>query len=352
MKKASIILMAVAMLFTLFSCNKEKTSVPSDKKANIFVEIGFPETRATTGYSDAGEIKINNLQVLVFYADEDINGENRGKLEVYGGSLTNADASGVAVSCTQGRKTVYAVTNYDVDLSGIATISELLASGVTLAKQDFTNYTMVGVQTQDVSGGNNEVRVDLYRMAARGVVKKISNKFKVLAYQEAPFSIDKIYLTNVQGANNLGHTAYQGNEGVWYNKKKYEASEVSTKFMYDEVAANVAFDGSYTKDHYFYAFPNDFEGQNVWAGDSWSKRPTRLVIEASLNGEKVYYPISLMPFESNKSYEISEIIITKKGSDDPDKPVTSDDIQVYIQVKPWEVVPVNSAGKQGGIYEF
>jgi hypothetical protein len=90
----------------------------------------------------------------------------------------------------------------------------------------------------------------------------------------------------------------------------------------------------------------------VWGGDAWSKRATRLVIEAELGGDKMYYPINLQPFQSNKSYEISEVIITKVGSAGPDDPVTSDDIEVSINVKEWDVVPVNSAGQSGGVYQF
>jgi hypothetical protein len=44
--------------------------------------------------------------------------------------------------------------------------------------------------------------------------------------------------------------------------------------------------------------------------------------------------------DSNKSYEIEEVKITRPGSDDPDEPVSFADATFSVNVIDWTVVPV------------
>lgn len=350
MKKFLIFAAASVLMLGTASCNKVPAGFSGT--ANFFVELGSGQTKATTGFSDAFEKNVKNFQVVVFYADEAENGENRGKFETYAGGISNEGVTKLAVSCAKGPKTIYAVVNYPESLDGIASIDALKAKVSTLASQDFNSFTMVGEKSQVVEGGGNSIVIDVYRIAARVVVNKITNAFKVAVNQAKTFKVNALYLTNVQGANTLDKDGFQAAEGTWYNKKGFDNSELSKKFLWDNMNdVVIAYGSSYEGQHVFYAFPNDADN-DVWGGDEWSKRATRLVIEAELGGEKMYYPINLQPFQSNKSYEISEVIITKVGSAGPDDPVTSDDIEVSINVKEWDVIPVNSAGQSGGVYQF
>ena len=48
--------------------------------------------------------------------------------------------------------------------------------------------------------------------------------------------------------------------------------------------------------------------------------------------------------DSNKSYEINELKITRPGSDDPDKPIVIVDQDFKITVNDWTVELVNGDG--------
>ena len=51
---------------------------------------------------------------------------------------------------------------------------------------------------------------------------------------------------------------------------------------------------------------------------------------------------ALQYINSNKSYEIENLTITRKGSTDPDIPITVNDGTFDISVANWTVVPVTS----------
>ena len=102
-----------------------------------------------------------------------------------------------------------------------------------------------------------------------------------------------------------------------------------------------------------YAYPNPTQSDNLEGstgmykgpeGGPWSIRPTRLVIEATLDGQLYYYPITLPSLEYNKSYEISNLVITRPGSDDPDMPVVGFDVPFHITVNDWTQVLMGTDG--------
>ena len=93
---------------------------------------------------------------------------------------------------------------------------------------------------------------------------------------------------------------------------------------------------------YFNAYPNLNSADDQVAD-------TRLVVEATLDGRKYYYPVTMPKMESNKSYEISELKITRPGSDDPDKPIEIVDQDFKITVNPWDVVLVGNDGGAGNV---
>jgi hypothetical protein len=64
------------------------------------------------------------------------------------------------------------------------------------------------------------------------------------------------------------------------------------------------------------------------------------VVKATLGTDVYYYPITLPALESNKSYEIEELILTRPGSDDPDKPVSIQECTFQINVLGWTTVAV------------
>ena len=60
------------------------------------------------------------------------------------------------------------------------------------------------------------------------------------------------------------------------------------------------------------------------------------MIETVIRNVTYYYPIDLPQIAANHTYDVSEVIITRLGSTDPDKHVEVGTVSVTIKVKDWE----------------
>ena len=81
------------------------------------------------------------------------------------------------------------------------------------------------------------------------------------------------------------------------------------------------------------AYPNHFPDNR--GRDSWSPRPTRLVVEAMLAGRKTYYPVTLENVERNRHYAVT-LTVSNFGVDHPeDLPDKYADIGFSLAVEEW-----------------
>ena len=342
MKRISI-LAALLALAGMVSCNKNASVEVAPEKINVSIGISAPGlTRATgvtaqTGRQDsADEAKVNTLDVFVFNGD------------VLDGHAS-ATSQEVTVSCTAGERQIYAVVN-NPNVSGITTLTQLQAVESVLAVSDGSpsNFEMIGSTTATLQA-DGRVTIPVDRFAARVVIRKITNGFDNDA-QAASFVLKSVYLTNV-----TGKAMYDGSEvasQTWYNRRGYEASNNLGYYTYDEIADGaVAKGASYETAHFFYTMPNGFEAK---VGGTWSPRAVRLLIRAEVAGVLYDYPIAITGIQSNKSYEINELIITRVGTpddgkhdpDDPDdddeeKPIVGFDQGFTITVNDWTVELIN-----------
>ena len=336
MKKIALFAAVAATLCTV-ACNKEIAGqAGNDVKANeaqqeqrydlkVNVRSGdLVQTKSTT-ITAANEIAVNNLQVFVFRGDA---------LDAY---VSVNDDDELTVSCTGGERQVYALVNCP-DLSAVSTKTALLATTSNLYDNSGTNFQMIGHQDEVDLPDDSPVTIDVHRIAARVVIKKISRAFTVSALASKSFRIDQIFLINVAGDINFGETEAPT---VWYNKWMYTSEQAA--FTYDAPSASLANNASYSTVHSFYAYPNPTVGDSD--SSTWSARHTRLVVKATLGSDVYYYPITLPVLESNKSYEIEELILTRPGSDHPDKPVTFEDCTFNINVVGWTTVDVADEGE-------
>ena len=278
---------------------------------------GAWETKSTT-ITAADEVKVNNLQVLVFRGDA---------LDAYG---SVDDASEITLSCTAGEREVYAVVNAP-SLAEISTRTALLATTSMLSQNSSDSFQMIGNKSVTLPQANT-ITVDVTRMAARIVIKKITRAFTVSSLAAKNFTVDEIFITNVAGDINFGKTA---SPSVWFNKQAYASEQAA--FTYDAPAATIANNANYDTDHTFFAYPNAADDNS---SATWSPRRTRLVLKTTLGSDTYYYPITLPVLESNKSYEIENLTLTRPGSDNPDQPVSFQDATFEVNVLPWTVVPV------------
>ena len=312
--KKSIFAFAAA-LAALVACNKNEATPmqPQNQESlvpcELTVGICGAMTKATAVTTE-NEAKVNNLQIFVFRGDD---------LDAYA-SVDNAME--LTLSCTAGERVVYALVNAP-DYSTVPGKAALLAKVSELSANSLTNFEMVGNKTVTLPQ-SEKVSIDVNRIASRVVLKKVTRNFTSTALQSLDFTVDAIYIINVAGNTSYDLTAAPT---AWYNVAKYN-SELG-ELMHDPVGSPISNGGSYSTQHAFYSYPNDA-----------TSKTTRLVIETTLGTTKYYYPINLPAMESNKSYEISEVTITRPGSDDPDVPVSFEDATFVINVIDWTVVPV------------
>ena len=329
MKRLMIMAAAVG---ALVACNKE---LPSQGTDNVLPHEESQMHELTVSVKGAGlstkaltttdEAKVNDLQVFVFRS-----GSNA--LDAYANAKS---ATQLSLSCTTGEKNIIAIVNAP-DMKDVATKDALLAKISELSGNALNNFEMIGTATATVPTEMG-ITVTVDRIASRVVIKKVTRDFASPALASVNFTIDAIYLVNAAGDLNYGKT---GAPSKWYNTAKNLNEQAA--LLVDSPAAAVANKESHAVAHYFYAYPNLNSADDQVAD-------TRLVVEATLDGRKYYYPVTMPKMESNKSYEISELKITRPGSDNPDKPIEIMDQDFKITVNPWDVVLVGNDGGAGNV---
>lgn len=192
MRKTISLILATAAV-SLAACNKEaQPSVENgvSEEGTIILSVApqdGPVTRAVNAYTTAQayESQVNRVQVFVFSTD--------GKINCYrdfGKDLTGS------VSATSGAKTVYAVVN-GPDLSAIGSLSELESKAVDLSANSVTaskGFLMAGKASCTVSSGTVSCSVAVSRLAARVVLKSVTNNLPA-AY--GALKVERVFLANV-----------------------------------------------------------------------------------------------------------------------------------------------------------
>ena len=350
MKKILSSIFCMAFVLGLASCNKEAAVTAAEGDgAPIRLEVqvaGSGEaalTRVTgiTSNDENTEAKVNSLQVFVF---------NGNALDGYGSS----NGKSAAVSCTSGLRDIYAVVNAP-SLASVTSKSALLASVSNLA-EEVSNFQMVGSKTETLQF-DGSVTVNVDRLAARVVVRGIKNALENAA-QAADFKLLAVYLTNVAGDVDFGKSSTYS-VSSWYNQRGYQSANNLGSFSYDAIAAAnqaIAAGATHSDAHFFYSMPN---GNAAATGGPFTPRAARLVIKVQIAGTVYDYPIALPALESNKSYEINLVNITRVGNiddgtepddvhpDDVDeeKPVVGFEQNFNVIVNDWSVVLVEGSGE-------
>ena len=137
----------------------------------------------------------------------------------------------------------------------------------------------------------------------------------------------------------------------WYNQRGYQSSNNLGAVTYDSVNQTIASGATNSTAHYFYAMPNN---KAAAVGGPWTPRGSKLVIQCEIAGQLYDYPITLPDLQSNYSYEIDLVTITRPGNvddgnepddshpgdTDEEKPVVGFDQGFSITVKNWTVVKI------------
>ena len=395
MKKIFILAAAAATLFSFASCKKDAgvKEAPEAAAQAVKLTVGIvgSQTKAT-GIDDsnypATEAKVNNLQVLIF-KDNGLTLDGYATVTADPSASPAVDAKSVTVDCTAGERKIYAVVNAP-SLAAIAKESDLLST-VSVLANEISNFKMIGNVSATLKQ-DSAINIDVKRLASRIVLKSVKNSLPN-ATQAASFYIKGVYLTNVAADVDLGLSASYSIAN-WYNKRGFQSANNLGNFTFDDIArVKVESGASYSVQHNLYAYPNaatdrDCKYAALGASDAdraaayealgadaaareaallelplpttWSPRSSRLVVKAEIDGEDYVYPIQLPVLQSNKSYEINILELTRLGNksdgNEPTDGETSeeeDDVKsiqqaFQITVLDWDVVLVNSEGETGG----
>lgn len=288
------------------------------EKIGVTFSVEAPSTRAKVS-SDTDK-SVQSIQVFVFLGNN---------LDVYGSNT----GSSLTVQCTQGKRDIYVLANAPA-LDKITTKDALLATASNLSNSSVkacNSFEMIGSSSENLSLENSDITIPVRHLTSRVVVSSVKKQFKSAALEALEFKIVNMYLVNVAGDCTYGGGT---TPTLWYNKLA-DCGDIP-EMTKDIVNAVVSPSSPYSVTHTFYAYPNPTQDDSD--SNTWSPRYTRLVIETQLGGETFYYPISLPKIESNKSYNISEIKITRPGSKNPDQPVSYFDCSFTVTVEPWDDV--------------
>lgn len=238
------------------------------------------------------------------------------------------ESESVVLTCKTGPKKVVSLVNAP-EITDVTTYSALCSASSFLDDNTIDSMVMSG-ETEVNLTATSSVTIPVSRLAAKVVLRQVMNNFKFKSDQDAEFLVTHVYLLNV-GAERGYLSAATPKQ--WYNMMELDTFD-SPAFTYEQLSSPVKlpYSSTWTADKYFYCYPNPTETDS--SDETWSARRTRLVLEATLDGEVMYYPVTLPVIEPNSSYEVT-VRITRRGSPSPDIPVTGIAAEFSVDVQSW-----------------
>ena len=162
--------------------------------------------------------------------------------------------------------------------------------------------------------------------------------FKGKAYEGEKLSDIHVYLTNVNAScriwNDTGTAARIINQGRLIEEDVARFKDQS--LIYQRIDGEVGVDATMT-DVRFRCYPNT--ALHEGPGSPF----TRLVIQGRLDGDVWYWPIDINRgegctpegIEGNCAYTF-DIVLTRKGSADPDTAIKTESAKIMLEVERWE----------------
>ena len=319
--KNKIFLAAVLTAALACACGQKMTE-PSREKTigeEMTLDVSIPVPSGTKVTDVTSEGKVNSLQVFVFRKDGVLEAEAR------------ETAQTLSLSCTSGEKDVYAVVNAP-QITGVKTLDNLKSKVSSLSENTPSSFVMSGEKTVTLSGPTS-VEIEVKRLVARVGIRKITNNFTLEQYRTGAAKIKGIYLLNAQSSSK-----YLGGlpSLPWANLHTFNSATMPNLLYSGVMDTALNYGTPYESANYFYCYPNPTADDSSEAGSG--ARFTRLVVELDVNGKSYYYPVSIPSIERNKSYEITELTITRLGSGSPDDPVSSLNATFTLKVADWDEI--------------
>lgn len=142
------------------------------------------------------------------------------------------------------------------------------------------------------------------------------------------FTLRRVFITNAYRTTRYGSdytfSELSPTRSAWYNSGGWhrgESPEAGMDALLGDGPIGVAVSSAapYTVTHSFYPFPNPTPaGEDIRTMEAWTRRCTRLVVEAALGEDIVYYAINVPSMVRNRIYAASSVVIHGRGSNDPE----------------------------------
>lgn len=249
--------------------------------------------------------------------------------------LYAAGSAASAVSITRtlpaGAYRAVAVVNppASFDPSACRTGDELEGQTAFLADNARGALEMYGAVDFTLEAAPASVAIQASRLVSKVVLRKVTLRLTDASLAVLPFTLDAVYLDNVPSRTAWGadpdFSELDDDRARWYNAMGWHKTGSCTSpacpdaLLGDRnIGAQIAQGGSHRTEYTYYTIPNPTPASTDTREAAWSKRATRLVIEARIGSQTQYYVASLPGMARNHSYVIEEAVITGLGAADPE----------------------------------
>lgn len=345
--------LAVAMFASCAKDNENKAGKSDGKEAKLKITIG---TTRATGNAPTEDATITNYTAFIVYANNDVQVES---------STTADDLTDVSV--TTSAEYVYIVANAgSTDFSAITTKAALDAYLIDLKTtgSQVTSRWATGVSDKlvFVQSGTDFVAtpdpIYLTFVAARITLEIVDN----MTGYDATKVDGSLVLESVAVLNGGAKSKLFGTSLAPATMKYYSAfANSAPSFAYWPAVADCTVDAimtdaiaadDFTTKYYYYVFENPATTAAAF--------PTIVTLVGEFDGDKVYYPVHLAPYEQltgtttatsvvrGKSYNIKITLAVDPtigggdpgGTDDPTNPVVDALVNISVDVNDWVAVPL------------
>lgn len=234
------------------------------------------------------------------------------------------------------RYSCHAIVNYPVsgtgafDPSAVRTPGDLMEKTAYLGDYSAGSLPMFG-STYAIPrpGMEDNITINVRRLVSRIDIRGVRVDFSAKPQLAGKtFILRSIYITNAYRTTryeqDYAFSELSSTRTAWYNTGGWHRGEPADAGI-DAVAGDISInravsaDTPYNLTHSFYVFPNPTPlSQDIRTMEAWTRRCTRLVIEASLDSDIMYYAINVPEMERNQIYAASNVIIHGRGSNDPE----------------------------------
>lgn len=236
------------------------------------------------------------------------------------------------LSSTSGRKKAVVVQGFDTDglgYSSIASYSSMceVCSSIfdeKLSSRDGAGAVMCG-ECSFEAGPQRRYNLTLTPLLCRVHLESLEVDFSGRPYRDKKLEDIKVYLTNVRALCPLVDCDHRGAQEI-LNYAGWDASLPSRMKNIGLIRSDEPHDGLD-----LYCYPHE-AGSIGELGNP----PTRLVIEGRIDGNTVYYPITIADGVMKRGVCYSyRIVITRSGGPDPDSPVETETVNFEYEILPW-----------------